>query len=158
MKHGRWKVYLFWIVLAEGVGALSGWLSRGGMDLYEQSIVKPPLSPPGIVFPIVWGILFFLMGVSAARISLASPTRQRDRCLKLFLLQLGVNFLWSPLFFVWQRFGLALLWLLLLWALVLRMIRCFRQVDPLASHLQIPYLLWLTFAAYLNLGVWLLNP
>ena len=157
MEKNQWKTYLFWIAAGEGAGALSGWLSRQGTAIYEQTVVKPPFSPPGIVFPIVWAILFALMGISAARISLTAPSEQRRKCLRLFVLQLGVNFLWSPIFFNWQKFGLALIWLLLLWVLALSMIRCFYQLDPPAAWLQIPYLLWLTFAAYLNFGVWMLN-
>ena len=153
----NWKPYLFWILLAETVGGLSGWLTREGTKIYQQTIVQPPLSPPGWVFPVVWTILFALMGISAARIYLAPPSRERSRGLNLFIAQLVVNFFWSPIFFNLQAFGFAFLWLLMLWGLVLWMIFTFRKVDPTAAKLQIPYLLWLTFAAYLNLGVWYLN-
>ena len=157
MKNGTWKRYAFWIILAEAVGGLSGWLSRAGMKAYETSVIQPPLSPPMWVFPIVWGILFALMGISAARISLTPPSAARSQGLNLFVLQLAVNFLWSPIFFNLMDYGVALIWLLFLWVLVLWMILTFWKVDPLAAKLQIPYLLWLTFAAYLNLGVWILN-
>ena len=152
-----WKAYAFWILLAEAAGALSGWLSRSGMKAYEATVVQPPLSPPMWLFPVVWTILFALMGIGAARVSLASPSRARSLGLNLFIIQLAVNFFWSPIFFNAQAFGTALLWLVLLWVLVLAMILTFRRVDPLAAYLQIPYLLWLTFAAYLNWGVWRLN-
>ena len=125
--------------------------------MYQQTIEQPPLSPPGWVFPVVWTILFALMGISAARVYLAPPSRERSRGLNLFIAQLVVNFFWSPIFFNLQAFGLAFLWLLILWILVLWMIFTFRKVDPTAAKLQISYLLWLTFAAYLNLGVWFLN-
>ena len=82
---------------------------------------------------------------------------ERSKGLNLFVTQLVVNFFWSLIFFNAQAFGFAFLWLLLLWVLVLWMILTFRKVDPLAAKLQIPYLLWLTFAAYLSLGVWILN-
>lgn len=153
----NWKPYLFWILLAEAVGALSGWLTREGTQIYAQTIVKPPLSPPGLVFPVVWTALYALMGISAARIYQSPPSKMRSLGLNLFVVQLVVNFFWSPIFFNLQAFGFAFLWLLLLWGLVLWMILTFRKVDPLAAKLQIPYLLWLTFAAYLNLGVWYLN-
>lgn len=155
MKH--WKTYAFWILLAEGVGGLSGWLTREGTKIYNESIVRPPLSPPGAVFPIVWGILFALMGIGAARIYLAPPSSERRRGLLIFFLQLTFNFLWSIIFFNLQAFGLAFIWLVALWLLILWMILTFRKVDPLAAWLQVPYLLWVTFAAYLNFGVWLLN-
>ena len=153
----NWKPYLFWILLAEAVGGLSGWLTREGTKIYQQCIVQPPLSPPGWVFPVVWTILYALMGISAGRIHLAPSSKERSRGLNLFIAQLVVNFFWSPIFFNLQAFGLAFFWLLMLWGLVLWMIFTFRKVDSTAAKLQIPYLLWLTFAAWLNLGVWYLN-
>lgn len=154
---GTWKPYLLWILLAEAAGALSGWLARDGMQLYAQTIAKPPLSPPGWLFPVVWTLLYALMGIGAARIFQAPASKARSLGLNLFVTQLAVNFLWSPIFFNLQAFGLAFFWLLLLWVLVSWMILTFRNVDPPAAKLQIPYLLWLTFAAYLNFGVWYLN-
>ena len=151
------RVYLLWILFAEAVGALSGWLSREGMKLYNETVLQPPLSPPMVVFPIVWGLLFALMGISAARVWMAPPSSDRSRGLNLFFTQLIVNFFWSLIFFNAGAYGFAFLWLLFLWVLVLLMILSFRKSDPLAAKLQIPYLIWLTFAAYLNLGVWILN-
>lgn len=157
MKKGTWKTYAFWIFFTEAVGALSGWLTRTGTEIFRESILQPPLSPPSIVFPFVWGILYGLMGISAARVSLSPASRNRGRGLNLYIAQLTVNFFWTLIFFNAQAFGFAFFWLLLLWALVLWMILVFRSVDPTAAKLQVPYLLWLTFAAYLNLGVWYLN-
>lgn len=157
MKNSKWKPYLFWVIFTEAVGALSGWLTRDGALAYKTEIIKPPLSPPGIVFPIVWTILFALMGIGAARVYMAQPSPARSRALRLFFVQLFFNFCWSIIFFNLQNFGLALLWLLALWVLILLMILAFRRVDKPAAYLQIPYLLWVSFAAYLNLGVWLLN-
>lgn len=157
MKTFPWRTYLIWILLTEAVGGLSGWLTRDGARLYSQVIVQPPLSPPAIVFPIVWGILFLLMGISGARIYLAPASGDRARSLLLLVVQLAFNFFWSIIFFNLQRFGLALIWLVILWVLILWMILSFRKTDRLAAWLQVPYLLWVSFAAYLNLGVWLLN-
>ena len=153
----NWKPYLFWILLAEAVGGLSGWLTREGTKIYQQTIVQPPLSPPGWVFPVVWTILYALMGISAARVWAAPKSQTRSRGLNLFIAQLIVNFFWSPIFFNARAYGLALAWLLLLWVLVGLMILQFRKVDKTAALLQIPYLLWLTFAAYLNWSVWQMN-
>ena len=158
MNKNDWKIYAFWIAMAEAVGWLSGFLSGSGTDIFGQTAIQPPLAPPAWVFPVVWTVLYALMGISAARISLAAPSAQRDRGLNLFISQLVVNFFWSLIFFNAQAYGFAALWLLLLWGLVLWMIPTFYKVDPPAAYLQIPYLLWLTFAAYLNIGVWLLNP
>ena len=130
MKKVPWKTYVLWILGVEAVGALSGWLTRDGAEIYSESIRQPPLSPPSIVFPVVWSILFLLM---------------------------GINFFWSIIFFNFQNFGFALLWLVVLWGLILWMIVSFYKTDRLAAWLQIPYFLWVGFAAYLNLGVWLLN-
>ena len=139
------------------MGALSGWLTREGVKVYEQTVTKPPLSPPSWVFPVVWGILFALMAIGAARIYLSPAGPERTRSLRLYGLQLAVNFVWSIIFFNLQAFGLALVWLVLLWILVLRMLLAFRRVDPVAGWLQLPYLLWVSFAAYLTAGVLLLN-
>ncbi len=157
MKKLSWKTYAVWILFVEAVGALSGFLSREATQVYTAAIKRPPLSPPAILFPIVWTILFALLGIGAARIYVAPPSEARSRSLRLFFVQLAFNFLWSLIFFNLQAYVLAFFWLLALWVLILAMIRAFYQVDPLAAWLQVPYLLWVTFAAYLNLGVWLLN-
>lgn len=157
MKKAIWKTYAFWIVLTEEVGALSGWLTRKGVKAYSAAVEQPPLSPPSIVFPVVWGILFALMGIGAVRIYLAPASRARSRSLWLFFVQLAFNFFWSILFFNFQAFGYALLWLTTLWLLILLMILSFQKVDRPAAWLQIPYLLWSAFAVYLNFGVWMLN-
>ena len=153
----NWKPYVFWILLSEVVGILSGLLSRDGTQTFSQTALQSSLTPPALLFPIVWTVLYALMGIGAARISLTPPSPERSRGLNLFIAQLVVNFFWSLIFFNAQAFGFALLWLVLLWVLVLWMILTFRKTDPLAAWLQIPYLLWLTFAAYLNYSVWQLN-
>ena len=149
--------YIRWILLAEAVGALSGFLSRKGTEFYSIYVHKPSFSPPDWLFPVAWGILYALMGIGAARVEAQLPGKVRSRGLNLFILQLIVNFFWSLIFFNAQAYGFSLIWLILLWILVFFMIRAFSRVDPLAAYLQIPYLIWLTFAAYLNAGVWYLN-
>lgn len=151
------KIILLSILLAEAVGALSGWLTRDGMKAFTDVVTQPPLSPPPLLFPIVWSILYALMGYGSAKIWKTAPSQNRSRALNLYTVQLILNFFWSLIFFNAQAFGFAFFWLLTLWVLVLLMILVFRKIDPLAAKLQIPYLLWLTFAAYLNLGVWYLN-
>lgn len=157
MKINNWKPYALWIGLSEAVGLLSGLLSRGGTEVYAQTVTKPPLSPPGIVFPIVWTVLYALMGIGAARVYQAEDSAERKRGLNLFIAQLIVNFFWSLIFFNLQAFGLAFFWLLVLLILVIWMTYTFYKVDPLAGFLQIPYIIWLVFAAYLSAGVWILN-
>ena len=157
MNKKTWKPYVFGILLTEAVGGLSALLTREGTEIYNSSILKPALSPPPIVFPIVWAILYALMGIGAARVWMTPPSPGRTRSLRLFLLQLGFNFFWSILFFNFQAFGFAFFWLAVLWILIVRMILSFYDQDRPAAWLQVPYLLWVLFAAYLNLGVWKLN-
>lgn len=157
MKKSAWKTYGFWILLSEAVGVLAGLLIREGIAVYKAIVAKPPLTPPAIVFPIVWSILYLLMGIGIARVRLTGSSAAKGRSTVLFILQLAVNFLWSLVFFNLQSFGAAFVLLAVLLALILLMIRAFRPLDLLAARLQLPYLAWATFAGYLNLGVWLLN-
>ena len=157
MNKSNWKTYAFWIGLSEAVGLLAGLLTRNSVQIYSMMIQRPPLSPPAIVFPIVWTILYALMGISAARIRLAEPSAEQKKASNLFVAQLIVNFFWPLFFFNLQAFGFALLWLILLWVLVFLLIRATKEVDKLAYLLLIPYLAWLTFALYLNAGVVVLN-
>lgn len=158
MKKRDWKNgFAFWILMTEAVGLLAGWLTREGTAMYGKTMARPPLSPPGIVFPIVWTALYALMGVGAALVYQSPVSPARRRGLTLFFIQLAFNFLWSIIFFNLQSYGLALVWLLALWGLVLAMALAFRKADQTAARLQIPYLLWAAFAAYLNAGVWYLN-
>lgn len=153
--RNKTKVYIISILIALGIGALSGFLTRGSMERFA-SLNQPPLSPPGWLFPVVWSVLFILMGIGAAMIYL-SDSPERTRALKIYALQLIVNFFWSILFFNLEARLFAFFWLLLLLALVLLMFFLFRKISPQAAFLQIPYILWLLFAAYLNFGVYLLN-
>lgn len=148
------KRYLFWIALTEAIGALAGWLSQDAVAAFGSSFTQSTLTPPGWIFPIVWGILYALMGIGAARVA----ATEKQTGLNLWIIQLAVNFFWPLLFFNAHAFGFAALWLGLLWVLVLLMILRFRKADPVAAVLQLPYLLWLTFALYLNLAVWQMNP
>ena len=157
MKLKNWKTYLISVVIPLAVGALSALLSMDSMEIYAQQIAKPPLSPPAWLFPVAWTILYALMGISAARIYLVPKSDARSKGLNLYIAQLVVNFFWSLFFFNAQAFGFSVLWLILLWVLVLLMILAFSKVDTKAAWLQIPYLIWLTFALYLNIGVWYLN-
>lgn len=157
MKKAAWKIYAFWIILTEAVGALAALLTRNGTEFYKTAVEKPPLSPPAIVFPIVWAILYLLMGVGAARVALSPESTCRSKALKIFLAQLAVNFFWTIIFFNLRAYAFAFVWIILLGALVYATITAFRKCDQLAGNLQIPYFVWILFAAYLNAGVLLLN-
>ncbi len=154
----KYKPYIISVLFALGVGGLSAFLTRNSMNIY-QSINKPPLSPPGWLFPIVWTILFTLMGISSARIYIKGKEKgvNVSAPLKTYLWQLGANFIWSLLFFNRRQFLLSFFWIIALWWLIYTMIKQFKEIDPLAAKLQIPYLLWVTFAGYLNFMIWVLN-
>ena len=152
-----WKRYLPWIFLTEAVGAASAFLSRNGMEYYAENAIKPPLTPPGWGFGVVWTILFALMGSGAARVWNGERSQQRSKGINLFVAQLIVNFFWSLIFFNAQAYGFAVIWLALLMVLVVWMTVAFWKQDKAAGWLQIPYILWLGFAFYLNIGVWALN-
>ena len=154
-KH--WKTYLAWIAGTEAVGALSSLLTQAGSEYYNQAVQKPALSPPPIVFPIAWGLLYALMGIGAARIWLGPPRTRRTGSLALYGLQLAFNFCWSLIFFNARAYGWALIWLAALWLLILWMTLSFSELDRPAAWLQVPYLAWVLFAGYLNYGVWVLN-
>lgn len=157
MVKKQWKIYAGWIALCEAVGIIAGLLSRHGIEFYHLTAQKPPFSPPAWGFPVVWTVLFALMGICAARVSLAGPSRRRDIGLNLFTAQLVVNFFWPLFFFNLGIFNFALIWLVLLWLLVFAVIILFAKVDVSAAWLLVPYLIWLTFAAYLNSMAVLLN-
>ncbi len=127
-----------------------------GMDNYRL-VEKSALTPPDIVFPIVWTILYALMGISLGRIILSMPTKERNHGILLYIVQLFFNFFWSILFFNFQAYGFSFIWLVALWLLIFAMIIKFYKTDKAAAILQIPYLLWVSFAGYLNLIVWILN-
>ena len=149
--------YILGAGISLSVGTLSGLLSMNGMEIYAAMAEKPPLSPPGWLFPVVWTALYILMGISAARIWQLPESSERSKGLNLYVAQLVVNFFWSLIFFNAQAYGFGAIWLFLLFGLVVKMVLEFRKIDPKAAKLQIPYLLWLMFAAYLNIGVWILN-
>ena len=152
------KPYIISVIISLGVGGLSAFLTRGNMDLYDR-IVVPPLAPPGALFPIVWTLLYTLMGISSAKIYIEGKNGNASvqDALKVYALQLVVNFFWSIIFFNMEAFLFAFIWILLLWALIVIMIRKFSRIDSVSAWLQVPYLLWVTFAAYLNLAIYILN-
>ena len=154
----NWKPYAVSIAVALGIGGLSALLTSGSMDIYK-TIDTPPLAPPAILFPIVWSILFILMGISAAMIytdDLASVFEKRS-ALYPYAASLIFNFGWSIIFFNIRAFLFAFIWILVLLFLIVKTIMKYKKINPKAAYLQIPYLLWVAFAAYLNAAIWILN-
>ena len=156
MDKGKLKIYGIFVLLTEAVGAVAGLLTALGMGNYAMA-EKPALTPPEIVFPIVWPILYALMGIGVARIWMAEESGERSRALRLYGVQLFFNFMWSILFFNFQAYGFSFFWLLLLLFFIVFMTVSFSRVDKVAAYMQIPYILWVSFAAYLNFMVWMLN-
>ena len=149
----KFKIYLKSILIPVIIGAIVGFITSSFMDY--NSLVQPPLAPPSILFPIVWSILYILMGVSYE--ILESNSLVDSDINSIYYLQLFVNALWSIFFFVLKWRFFAFLWILLLLVLVIIMIIRFYRKNKLSGLLQIPYLLWVAFATYLNFAIWLLN-
>lgn len=151
------KPYVISIALTLGVGGLSALLTAGNMDLYSE-IVRPPLAPPPWLFPVMWTILYILMGISSAMI-FTSDASKRDinNSLTVYGINLFLNFFWSIIFFNMRAYLFAFIWLIALWVTILLMIIKFVKIRPIAGYLQIPYLLWVTFAGYLTLAIYILN-
>lgn len=158
MKKIQWKYLLISLAIPLGIGALSALLTMGSFKGFYSTITTPPLNPPSILFPIVWTILYLLMGISSylVYVSYASKATKRS-ALEIYFFQLLVNFVWPIIFFNYRLFLVAFVWILLLIFLVVFMIIRFFKASKTAALLQIPYLLWITFASYLNLAIFILN-
>ena len=154
MKKINIKQLLFYVIITIAIGSAPALFINIG-DVYK-SLEKPPLSPPGIVFPIVWTILFILMGISIYRI-VRTNNFGVDSLKKLYFVQLIVNAFWTPIFFGLELFGFAFIWLILLLILVVIMTVKFHYIDKVSAYLLIPYIIWLIFAGYLNFSIYLLN-
>ena len=143
------------IAISLGVGVLSGLITLGSFNTYSN-LQQPALAPPGWLFPVVWTVLYILMGISAYLVYI-SDNEQKYIGLAVYGLQFIFNFLWSIIFFNLGHPLFAFVWLVILWILIVAMIISFYKINPTAGLLQIPYLLWVTFAGYLNLSIYLLN-
>lgn len=150
----NYKYLLLSILLPVFLGSFIGFLTAPFNDYYE--ITLPSFAPPGILFPIVWTILYILMGISSYIVA-ASNSSNRYDALFIYGIQLVINLFWSVWFFVFKFYLLSFIWILLLIAFVVVMIKKFHKISKLSAYLQIPYLLWLVFAGILNISIYLLN-
>lgn len=139
------------LLISLGTGAISALLTPNVSEQY-QTLYQPPLAPPGWLFPIVWTILFILMGVAAYLVYM-SDSPDKDIALRLYLIQLAVNVGWSVIFFRLNAYLLAFTWLLLLFFLVYLTTKEFYKINKTAGYLLIPYLLWIIYAGYINLAI-----
>ena len=151
-------VWIIGLALPLAVGGLAGWLTMGSMSTYG-ALVQPPLAPPPWVFPVVWTVLYVLMGIASYLVSVSdAPHEEKARALWTYGIQLAFNFLWPIAFFNLKWYLFAFLWLVILWILILITALRFGRIRKPAGYLLVPYLLWVAFAGYLNLGIYLLNP
>ena len=145
------------IAIPLALGGLSALITMGSMQDFE-ALNKPPLSPPGWLFPVVWTFLYILMGVASYLVlESKSPTADKKRALTLYFLQLGFNFFWSIIFFTLGAYEIAFMWLVILFVLILATAKRLWRINTLAGVLMIPYALWVAFAGYLNLVISRLN-
>lgn len=153
----NWKLLIACAAIPLAAGFLSSFLTRGGMEVFS-SIRKPPLSPPAWLFPVVWTILYTLMGISSYLVLTSDGIRDEVmNALSVYAYQLLVNILWPIFFFNFQWFFFSFIWLVLLVFLVVTMIREFHRLSKSAAYLNIPYLVWLLLAGYLNFTIWWIN-
>ena len=146
------------VLVTEAVGGLSALAAGGDFVHYYDSLRKPPATPPPAAFGPVWTTLYLLMAIAAWMVWREGLTRQSALALGLFAAQLTLNFAWSLIFFGQHRVGAALLEMAALWLVILATIIATWRVRPAAGALLVPYLAWVSMAAYLNAGIWRLNP
>lgn len=149
----QFKIYVKSILIPVAVGLIIGTITSSSIGY--NTLIKPVLAPPSILFPIVWTILYVLMGISYGRLESKSLVNSEIKF--IYYLQLFVNSVWSIIFFTFEWRLFAFIWLLILIILIITMIIKFYNKDKVAGLLQIPYLLWSLFASYLNLSIYLLN-
>lgn len=154
LKKISWKKLALCIALPLAVGGASAFLTRGGMETFK-TLDKPALSPPGWLFPVVWTILYILMGI-ASYIVLEADALKKS-ALTFYGIQLVFNFFWPIIFFNLECYLFAFIWLVLLWIFIFITLIMFYKISKPAGYLLIPYLLWVTFAGYLNLFIYFLN-
>lgn len=159
-KETKKQILTFVIAIAIplAAGGLSAFLTKDNMNIYSE-LNTPPLSPPSFLFPVVWTALYVLMGISSGIIWLKRKDDKNtaENALLFYAASLVFNFIWSLIFFNFRLYLFSFVWLLILLALIIFTVIGYRKLSPLAAYLQIPYILWVAFAGYLNFGIWLLN-
>ncbi len=153
----QWKKLLIAVAVPLGVGILAGLITAEGTETFAN-LRKPFLTPRAWLFPVVWTILYVIMGIASYRVWTSVTTYEKRReALGVYAIQLLFNFLWSIIFFNLQEYLFAFVWLVALWLFILATKQRFEKIDATAGYLLIPYLIWVAFAGYLNLGIWILN-
>ncbi len=148
---------LLCILLTLSIGGLGGIATASGVNDWYNTIQKPSFNPPNYLFGPVWTALYLLMGVSLYMILQAPKSQIKTKAIWIFAIQLSLNFAWSFLFFKFHLLGLAFIEIILIWMSILTMIIFFSKINKTAAYLQIPYLIWVSFASVLNGTIWFLN-
>ena len=149
--------FLISILLPLSLGAIAGMFTSQSVPEWYAALNRPSFNPPNWIFGPVWTTLYILMGISFFLIWKQEASKVRNRAILIFLLQLLLNFAWSFIFFYFNMIGLALVEIILLWISIVMMLVVFYKIKPIASYINIPYLLWVTFATVLNAGYYFLN-
>ncbi len=153
----QWKKLIIALAIPLAVGGLSALLTNDAMQDFG-ALNQPPLSPPAWLFPVVWTLLYTLMGIASYRIWITVATyEKRKEALSLYAVQLFFNFFWSIIFFNLGEYLFAFVWLVLMWGFIWLTKQRFERIDKIAAYLLVPYLAWVAFAGYLNLGIFILN-
>lgn len=152
----QWDKLLKSIAVPLAVGGVSALITMDAMKSFG-SLNQPPLSPPAWLFPLVWSILYVLMGIASYLVLVSDKPARAKTALTVYGVQLFFNFFWSIIFFNFEAYLFAFIWLIILWVLIIITAVLFFGINKTAGYLMIPYILWVTFAAYLNLAIYLLN-
>ena len=154
MSRVRLRPILLWVLLCEAVGWVSGVVTQAAIVDWYQYLVKPAWTPPNFAFPVAWSLLYALMGIAAG---LVSQRPGSGAAIGLFVVQLGINALWTPVFFGMRAPAPGFVVIVLLLIAVFATLIAFARHSRTAGWLMAPYLAWVAYASTLNLGIWLLN-
>lgn len=155
-KIKSWRLLISLILLCEGAGIIGSLFTFSAIPVWYAALTKPVFSPPNYLFGPVWTILYALMGISLYLVWI-SRIKSKGYAIKVFFIQLGLNAVWSIIFFGFKNPGMAFIEIIALWAAIFLTIRAFRKISKLASYILYPYLAWVSFAAFLNFSIWMLN-
>jgi translocator protein len=157
MKLSKFLTLLICVLIPLITGSISGLANVGNVNEWYFNLIKPSFNPPSYLFGPVWTILYILMGISLYLVWKSPLGKIRKQALIIFSIQMFLNFIWTFIFFYFKQTGLALVDIILLWVLIIAMILVFKRINKTAAFIQIPYLLWVSFATVLNASIWMLN-
>jgi benzodiazapine receptor len=157
MRNNKVLTFIICLAIPLAVGAISGFATTSEIDSWFSTLQKPSFNPPNTIFGPVWTSLYTLMGISLYMIWMSPAGDLRKKALRIFGWQLFFNFWWSIIFFSFHLLFIAIIDILLMWVLIVYMIYLFRKIKPWAGYLNIPYILWVSFATILNISIWWLN-